>query len=179
MKKILVGILIVLMLLLPSAVALPEITAKNNDVIKYQKKGSEKPDLIVHDFWVEHMEHIEGYNDFHMRIQNVGDATIDKNEDIFVKIDVKKFSFSKLKLVNYKNYHFSMSDHIDDLLPGGTKDKDFDDDLGQYEPGIYIFDCTVNPDRTIDEKLYINNDRTELVIGIWLILTRWYTYKLF
>jgi len=165
MKKILVGIIIVIMLLLQSSHAFSELNLiDENDVGSKNIVESDKPDLIITNIWFKwnpwnpfpHCTHYIG-----VTIKNIGDEKVDENEDINLTIIVKKWLFVKLKTYNI--------DIKGGLEPGESKKSNFSDIIdSDYFPGFYKFISYVNSEKAIDESDYLNNDYTER--DLYLIL---------
>jgi hypothetical protein len=158
MKKIIIGICFILILVLPSTVANLK-TLDNVNVI------DDLPDLIVKDIYVEEdwwlpLEYI-----FVAKIQNIGISPAPRF--IETRIIVKRLLFGLLPIKTY----FNESNTINigkELAPGETVDVEL---CRGYEIpiGFNKFYCTVNPNQTIEEAMYSNNNRSEKFFGfiVW------------
>ena len=146
------------MLLIPSTLATPELNLKDENEVEHQNiDNSGKPDLIITNLWFE-------YNGFYpfppcthyigVTVKNIGDEKVEEDENISITIIVKKWLFIKVE-----NYKIKIKGGLE---PGKRKKSPYsaicDSD---YFPGFYKFECYVNPDKTIDESDYLNNDFKE------------------
>lgn len=161
MRKIFIGIIIVLMLLLPSIPAMSELNLNDENHIESQNiVNSGKPDLIITNVWFDPINIPPGpwYN-IKITIKNIGDEKVDENEDINISIIVKKWFF-----ITYKTYDITIKGGLE---PGKRNHSTFVVWDYDYIPGFYRFKCNVNVDKTIDESDYQNNIYSEYALKIF------------
>ena len=143
--------MIVVMLLIPSAIAMSEISSDNKDVIESQNTGSGKADLIITDIVIK-PGHFPYERDLYCQVENIGDT---KTEGIIeLHIVVKHMLFGLFPIKTIKTYDISHGLVID---PGEIEDLLFADARDIPSFGFFKFFCIVNPDQTIEEEFYFNN----------------------
>ena len=161
MKKILVGLCILLILLLPTNVATPELDLTDGDKVKSQNiSNSGKPNLIITNIWYEIDPWFQFIHTIGITIKNIGDEKVEENEKINISVVVKKWFF-----INYRTYDIT----IEGGLESGQRKKSIITELYMnegYLPGFYKFESIVNPDETIDESDYQNNDYIERALNL-------------
>jgi hypothetical protein len=104
----------------------------------------------------------------YVRIRNIGNGKVNENEDIKISIIVMKWKY--FRYLTYKTYDFVIEGGLD---TGKRKEYLIDYDR-YYSPGLYWFNCTVNPDKTIEESNYLNNyysERDFHSIFLWIDFT--------
>lgn len=121
--------------------------------------GEGKPDLIIEDIVIK-PDIFLYLDDIFLRVKNIGDT---KNiEAIEYVVVVKRMLFGLIPIYveTFKARHVTV------IEPGKAKDLFFHN--SEYLPllGFFKLYCTVNPDQTIDEEYFYNNnyDETFLVI---------------
>lgn len=166
MKKILVGICIVLMVFSSSVIAIP--SKVNDEEFKIQNLiNNDLPDLIIEDIVIR-TGHFPGEQDFYCKVKNIGNSPTP--DEIEAQIIVIKLIFVIIPIsIVFKK---SSSHFIGGTLDPGETIELFllgDDYFPNYF-GIYKFYCTVNPNIKFLELQYNNNKYNEkhfVFLGKW------------
>ncbi len=153
-KKILIGsIIAVAILLLPSAVAMPELSSTSIDKTELQNTGSSgKPDLIIEGIATKPENWYE--DEYLCRIKNIGNETT--YDFIDLEVTIKRLFLGKFPIKTVRFYR-SSGKISSGVSPGETYDLFFAYESNLPIFGFYRFDCVVNPQHTIDESDYNNN----------------------
>ncbi len=159
-KKILLGSIIAVgMVLLPLAIAVPELESDNIDEIKPQNiRISGKPDLTVEKIF-DMSNNIIVLSDIKCRIKNIGD-TITPGDRIEIFFEMKKMLFGVIPIETV--YSSTWETICSGIEPGESRDFTL---LNAIEPdeylGFYKVTCKVNPNWKFAEESYFNNRRTD------------------
>ena len=161
-KKILIGsIIAVVILLLPSNIAMSELGSDDVDVIKIQNTGSGgQPDLIITDIWFGPGWH-PYVNEIGFTVENIGDAKVPDGQWIEGNIVVYRLHLGIIP-VYYKTHNVVWSSFTG-LGPGQSKEVGFGDDDEYPAFGFFRFYGDVY---TAGESDYRNNDRKETMFTI-------------
>ncbi|UCD14577.1 MAG: hypothetical protein JSW60_03935 [Thermoplasmatales archaeon] len=145
-KKLIIGLLFALMLLLPSSVALSNSTQYSRD--------NELPDLVVTDIY-PYTHCIPVATNMACWIKNKGDSTAVGSIDVGLIVWRMVFGIIPIKV-----YEDIESETTNGLNPGGKVQFQFN-----YLPSkglrIYRFDCYVNVYNRTEESNYDNNHYSE------------------
>lgn len=165
MKKILVGMIVVLMLLLPSVIATADLDSNTSQPLNINEG---KPDLIVEKFFVMGRFPWNCY-DLYCRIRNIGTKNFSLNGKLTFIWSLKKNIFGLIPIKTIISEKLEYGCQIN-IKPGGKTDFLL---LNMVEngdfTGMYTIECWVNPDLKYEEEIYYNNRNKALFLSFGLI----------
>lgn len=145
------GIIIVLMLLIPSVSAASDLKSVG---LESQNIGEGKADLIIEKIVWEWSDTIPYVKDMSLVVRNIGDATV--TEKIWIEVLLRYYILGFIP--SHITYHYhGTSTPSGGLEPGETVKIHFGDDNFILLVGWFRFECEVNPNHEIDEWDYGNN----------------------
>ena len=179
MKKIVIGVFIVLMLLIPSSTAMFDSSLESDDVIKSQNTVNNDglADLIITNIFSykvdtgDPLSYLEGLK---ITIKNIGDTTIPSYTHYEVHFVVTKLLFGifPIKVVEDEVW-VTIPDF--NLHPGASKELVINDgwtnSLTYGRIGIFKVHVTVNPE--VEEENYDNNKYSERFFGYNFMFVWW------
>jgi hypothetical protein len=163
MKKLTIGAFIIIMLLLPSAVAVNEIVSKNSNPQSLQEG---KADLIIEKIVFEQDFYLWNVNDVFVVVKNIGDKTVTKN----IVVEGKIICYSFILIPSHEYHIYGRPYPPIDLEPGKSIKIWLGNDQTYMTFGFLRFVCEVNPNKNIEEEDYSNNfynQRYLKIFGWW------------
>jgi hypothetical protein len=163
MKKIVVGILIAFLLLLPSIISASELESEK---LKVQSTGEGKADLIIEKIIFEQDDYLWNVNDVFVVVKNIGNTTVTKNIVVEGKV-----IFYRFIIIPWAEYHIYGRPYTPSALEPGKSVKIWiGNDQTYMTFGFLRFVIEVNPNKIIEEEEYSNNfynERFLKIFGWW------------
>ena len=154
MKKILIVFSIIIILLIPSTIAITKEKIKSINYEQFLKNSTDNlPDLVIEDIFIE-PGNLPEWRNYYATVKNIGNGTTEGAIYAFVDIESEWYFIGK----KIKEETLKYTDkYKEPLAPNQTlKIKLIDNDyfVDTYK---FKFEVTINPDNTIEESNYENN----------------------